>query len=120
MERIYKGSLASWKGMMLEFSGGYGDIDPDLAVLDEPKYVFGAYHYEFYEGDAFAVYSDDGETFFMAGGSHCSCYGLENQWEPIETNREALLHMFTEGTPYGVHGREQEPFLEWLQGIKTQ
>ena len=30
-------------------------------------------------------------------GSHCSCYGLEGQWEPEETDLEAIRHRLLNG-----------------------
>lgn len=51
-------------------------------------------HYEYeqvdYGGDALCVYELDGKLYEVEG-SHCSCNGLEGQWEPAETTAEALL-----------------------------
>ncbi len=35
---------------------------------------------------------------YEVNGSHCSCYGLENQWDPESTTVEALRHRLTNGT----------------------
>lgn len=50
------------------------------------------YLYENYSGDAFVVYRDkrDGKVYEVKG-SHCSCYGLENQWDPEEVVVKELL-----------------------------
>lgn len=42
-----------------------------------------------YEGDAFVLFRKDGQLYEV-NGSHCSCYGLEDQWGPEETNFDAL------------------------------
>ena len=42
-----------------------------------------------YCGAAFVLYRKDGKLFEV-NGSHCSCYGLEDQWEPEETTWEVL------------------------------
>jgi hypothetical protein len=34
---------------------------------------------------------------YEVSGSHCSCYGLEDQWEPEETSIESLEHRYKEG-----------------------
>lgn len=51
-------------------------------------------HYEYdqeqYEGHALCVYELDGKLYEVEG-SHCSCNGLEEQWDPTETTAETLL-----------------------------
>ena len=42
-----------------------------------------------YVGDSFILFEKDGKLFEV-NASHCSCYGLEGQWEPEETTKEAL------------------------------
>jgi hypothetical protein len=42
-----------------------------------------------YDGSALVVFRHDGKLFEVYG-SHCSCYGLEGQWEPEETTPAAL------------------------------
>lgn len=49
-----------------------------------------------YNGDAFVLFTRNGKLYEV-NGSHCSCYGLEGQWEPEETTVEALLHRIQEG-----------------------
>lgn len=46
-----------------------------------------------YEGYAFVLYRRKGKKdapLFEVNASHCSCYGLEGQWEPEETSVGAL------------------------------
>ena len=42
-----------------------------------------------YEGYAFVLFEKNGELYEV-NGSHCSCYGLEDQWEPTRTTWKAL------------------------------
>jgi len=51
--------------------------------------LFAEYTSECYDGHAIVVFQQDGHLFEV-NGSHCSCYGLEGQWEPERTSREAL------------------------------
>jgi len=45
--------------------------------------VFAVYANENYEGNAIVVYYDNrDDQYYEVNGSHCSCYGLENQWTP--------------------------------------
>lgn len=59
------------------------------ADLENCKILFAAYDQEGYEGYAMVIFSKDGKLFEV-NGSHCSCNGLEGQWEPEETSLEAL------------------------------
>ena len=42
-----------------------------------------------YEGWALVIFERDGKLYEV-NGSHCSCMGLESQWEPEETSWRAL------------------------------
>lgn len=71
------------------------------AALNDPKYagieiLLASYSYENYSGDAFVLFRKDGRLYEV-NGSHCSCYGLEGQWEPEETTVEALRHRLDAG-----------------------
>lgn len=52
--------------------------------------LFADYNIDGYEGSAFVLYRLDGKLYEVYG-SHCSCYGLEDQWEPEESLLEELL-----------------------------
>ena len=56
------------------------------------------YDIDGYDGDAFVLYRDiNTGKLYEVHGSHCSCYGLEDQWEPEETTKQALRTRMTEG-----------------------
>lgn len=57
--------------------------DFDIPVDPEVNILFASYGYKNYSGDAFVLFSMEGKLY-EAGGSHCSCYGLEGQWSPEE------------------------------------
>jgi hypothetical protein len=52
--------------------------------------LFACYTYEDYSGDALVIFERNGQLYEVHGG-HCSCYGLEGQWDPEETTKEYLL-----------------------------
>ena len=70
--------------------GMCGDFQIEEPALNGLNILLATYTYEDYSGDAFVLFEKDGKLFEVNGG-HCSCYGLEGQWEPEETTSEALL-----------------------------
>lgn len=94
----YKGGFTCWADVGREFGeappfGGWGRRVKSVpgAPQAEPDVVFHAsYDQEDYEGSALVVYRQ-GERYFVVEGSHCSCYGLEGQWEPEEYDRDTLI-----------------------------
>ncbi|MFW6008491.1 MAG: hypothetical protein ACOCP8_04415 [archaeon] len=72
--------------------------------------VFASYTYEYYEGDAFVLFIKDGKLYEVNGG-HCSCYGLESQWEPEETSLEAIRFRIKNGS-FGY--RYHDKLVEFL------
>lgn len=64
--------------------------------LEDCDVLFAAYECE-YEGQALVVFRRN-DCLYEVNGSHCSCYGLEDQWEPEETSVQALRHRVENGT----------------------
>jgi hypothetical protein len=64
------------------------EIDPKL--LKGMEILYAAYECDGYECDAMVLYRDRAGHYFEVYGSHCSCYGLEDQWEPEETTLASL------------------------------
>jgi hypothetical protein len=94
----YFGRFENYEQMVSEWEG-YGNDDavdypPDHAIL------FALYDGGDYDGSAFVLFERDGELFEV-NGSHCSCYGLEDQWKPERTSWQALVdrHLYTEEAP---------------------
>lgn len=66
-----------------------------------------------WDGVAFVLFRRDG-TLYEVNGSHCSCYGLEGQWEPEETSIAALI----ERLGAGYFGRDiGSPFADELRAL---
>jgi hypothetical protein len=69
------------------------DFETSLADVN---ILFASYTWLNYSGDAFVLFEKEGKLYEV-NGYHCSCYGLEGQWEPEETNPQALKHRLYEG-----------------------
>lgn len=52
-----------------------------------------------WEGYAFVLFEHEGKLWEV-NASHCSCYGLEGQWDPEETTVEALQHRIDKGAAF--------------------
>lgn len=59
--------------------------------------LFASYGCENYSGDAWVLFEQNGNLYEINAG-HCSCYGLENQWEPEEVILEELHNRLQKGT----------------------
>lgn len=54
-----------------------------VKIPKQYKILYADYTYEYYYGDAYVLgFDKEQNKFFEVHGSHCSCYGLEDQWEP--------------------------------------
>lgn len=82
MEPIY---LYNW-GSKEDVFNDFGISEKDL---NGAEILLAAYEYEDYSGNAFVLLRK-GDVFYEVNGSHCSCYGLEDQWEMTETLPAAL------------------------------
>lgn len=61
---------------------------PEDALKDATVYL-AWYEYRDYSGYSWVVFEKDG-ILYEVNGSHCSCYGLEGQWEPEVTTWAAI------------------------------
>lgn len=64
--------------------GGSSEEDLNGAIVHLAWYGYGDYC-----GSSLVIYEKDGKLYEV-NASHCSCYGLEDQWEPEETSWAAL------------------------------
>lgn len=86
------------------FSNGE-DVFSNFAKQQDSDIQF-LYAYEDYDGNAAVLYyRKSTKKYYEAYGSHCSCYGLENQWESDEEIVvKELMQRF---------GKLKELFEEW-------
>lgn len=79
---VYEGYFSCVEDIEREFQ--------EPGCLDGCEVLYASYELPDYEGDAFVVFRKDGQLYEVNGG-HCSCYGLEEQWQPEETSVEAIM-----------------------------
>lgn len=83
--------------------------------------LFAGYETPCYDGYADVIFVRDGK-FYHVSGSHCSCYGLEDQWDPEEMPIEALMHIVEKGSgpmrQYAKEIRERVAFMTDYLGLK--
>lgn len=84
---VFLNDWSSKEGLERDFETSLADVNV----------LFASYSYQDYTGDAFVLFEKDGKLYEVNGG-HCSCMGLEGQWEPEETNIQALKHRLYEGS----------------------
>lgn len=95
--------------------------------MPEPELVYAVYSTPAYEVAADVVYRQDGKWFHNSGG-HCSCYGLEDQWEPTELDPNVHLAAIVQGkrdlcvcdTEGDYPEATQENFDAWLKWAVSQ
>jgi hypothetical protein len=78
--KVYFGILASRRDVEQQF---------DVKLAKDIRIKFAFYDIDGYDGHAVVVFEQGGKLY-MVEGSHCSCYGLEDQWEPTEETVQTL------------------------------
>jgi hypothetical protein len=104
----YEGCFDKWDEVVSNFGG--------TCPAREPRFVFAAYEQPSYEGYATVITSTNGKSFEVTEGSHCSCYGLEGQWEPTKHTAAELKKML--GANEGFYQMNRAALTEWLAHVK--
>ena len=95
-----------------------GNFKIGAEALQDCVVLFAAYDGD-YDGEALVVFRRNGALYEVNGG-HCSCYGLEDQWEPEETSVEALRHRVKQGTLGYRLGEYAEGFKDMLDRLEAE
>lgn len=116
-EPVFLNDFTNKEDVLQNFAGDRWEYD-DVKEKDfieqykDINILFASYGCANYEGDAWVLYEKDGKLHEINGG-HCSCYGLEGQWEPEEVSLEELEHRLLEGT-FGEDDWSDNNFKEEL------
>jgi hypothetical protein len=68
-----------------------------------------------YEGTSFVLFRRDGKLYEV-NAYHCSCFGLEGQWDPEEVTKEELSYRLKEGR-LGVDYHDNNEFAHELSEL---
>lgn len=80
-----------------EFNDKFSDEPLKTGDYEDINILFASYSYENYSGDAWVLFEKN-EELFEVNGSHCSCYGLEEQWEPEKVELKELYNRVINGS----------------------
>lgn len=115
MRQIYYGDFTTphWKNGEVNWDCVQREFD---IVKTEPEVIYAGYYDDYgYSGDAVVLYKEDGKLWYVDGG-HCSCYGLEGQWDPDEVTVEQITHMIKE-SKYGYFANHREELLSAVKEL---
>lgn len=90
MKSMYLHDFDSEESMLKEFA-------IDKSVIKGYKVLLASYTYECYEGSAFVLMRDKlTKELVTVYGSHCSCYGLEGQFDIEKSSIEQIQKLYDE------------------------
>lgn len=103
----------------------YGEFESELdlcqrfnieaSALEDCRILFAAYYEDECCGGRALVVFRRQHKLYEVNGSHCSCYGLEGQWEPELTTAQALEHRLENGTFGYELGAYEKSFRKMLR-----
>lgn len=111
------------KSVYKEFQEGHSwNRSCETETLPENlEILYADYTYENYFGDAYVLgYNTEKKKWFEVHGSHCSCYGLEGQWEEEYYDSEkqliaVLKKRFEADKGFYRYADSSGEFKEWLE-----
>ncbi len=80
--------------------------------LDGMEILCAFYTIGCYDGRSMVLLKKD-DKLFIVDAAHCSCYGLENQWSPVETTETLLRKEIEEKIRY--YYEEFKPLIDFCK-----
>lgn len=101
MNLPYVNGWDSKEAMIKDWEGVYSGDALRFELVNKYLHVevlLASYVTPAYSGSAFVLFRDTRDNkLYENHGSHCSCMGLEDQWEPEAVDLESLKHRVTNG-----------------------
>lgn len=93
------------------------EFDIGLKDIENCKILAAGYYTPYHDGYAYILFEKEGKLYEVMA-DHCSCYGLQGQWEPEETFKEAILKRL-ESCPseYDQGGLSTEDLIKLMESI---
>lgn len=110
MEAVYLGSFDSSKDIEAQFG---------ITLSDAINIIVATYETRAYEGYAFVLFEQGGKLYEV-NASHCSCYGLEGQWDPELATVEDLRFRLDRGVNFYGAGPTVREFIEQYKAPVAQ
>lgn len=88
----------------------YEITDDDLEGVE---ILYASYQTGVYDGSSLVLFKKDGKLFIVEG-THCSCHGLENQWDPVKTDEKTLKREIDAKSRHLY--KEFQSFIEFCKG----
>lgn len=104
--QTYNDLFSNWEDVQREFCTG--EAEPE-------EVIYARYDYQDYSGDATVVYRN-GKKFSIVEGGHCSCFGLETQFEPTDYTKDEILAALDRRATDNYY---QKPWTEIAAHIRT-
>ncbi len=82
--------------------------------MEPEEVIYANYDNEGYEGRAFVAFRN-GDKYFTVNASHCSCYGLEGQWNEniVEySSKEEFINNMRHYATKSYYGSDHAHVLE--------
>lgn len=101
---MYRDGFADWEDVQ------------DAYEMQEPEpeqVILAAYDVGSYEGSSEVIYRN-GEDYFVVSGGHCSCYGLEGQWEPEKYDLATLKAAYGKMSSYDALSEQTKAIVAAL------
>lgn len=120
---MYLDGFEDVRDIAVEFAGtkyywaGQENGVPQLLAFnpDDVDMIVAVYEQGGYDGQAFVVYREKADgKLYEVNASHCSCFGLEEQWSPEEVVVEELIKR-----PSYVYGVDNERIRSELVSALT-
>ena len=92
------------------------DVCREFSTEFEGTVIFAAYDQQDYDGHAEVIFIRNGKIYMVQGG-HCSCYGLEDQFEPVEMSVDGLRRIILDGN--GMLSQYKDYLSEVIEMIDT-
>lgn len=97
MDSIYLNDFGDFDHVMSE----YRTTDEERAFVKQ--IILADYTYEDYSGNSYVLFVGVDDKLYEVYGSHCSCHGLEDQWDICDTTLEYFYDQIERGIT-NIHG----------------